>query len=116
MPLEPSSIDETFDRIAETVDLIEDGTFAPPTPQRLAEVVGSDQNTGGEKIAFATLHCRNCDGRFSCDSYREYMKNGAGTGRRFDLLKYLDDAYDDGELDDWIDGNIELDLEKLTSE
>ena len=62
------------------------------------------------------MHCRNCHCRYSRDSYREYMKNGAGTGRCFDLLKYLDDTYDDGELDDWIDGNIELDLEKLSSE
>ena len=36
--------------------------------------------------------------------------------RRFDLVKYLDTTVDDVELDDWIDGNIELDLEKLTAE
>jgi hypothetical protein len=116
MPLEPSSIEETFDRIARTVDLIEDGAFSPPTSERLGEVAGSDQNTGGERIVFATLHCRNCDGRFSCDSYREYMRNGGGTARRFDLLKYIDATRDDGELDDWIDGNIELDLDKLSEE
>lgn len=113
---DPAAIEATFNHIAHTVDLIEDGAFSPPAPERLAEIVGSDQNTGGQKIAFATLHCRNCDGRFSCDSYRQYMKNSDGTARRFDLLKYLDTTVDDGELDDWIDGNIELDLEKLAAE
>ena len=113
---DPASIEVTFDRIAHTVDQIEDGAFSPPPPERLAQIVGSDQNTGGQQIAFATLHCRNCDGRFSCDSYREYMKTGGGTARRFDLLRYLNEVVDDGELDDWIDGNIELDLEKLSAE
>ena len=116
MPSEPSSIDETFERIAGTVDMIEDGVFSPPTSEQLAQIAGADQNVGGARIAFATLHCRNCDGRFSCNSYREYIKNDGGTARRFDLLKYLDATYDDGELDDWIDGNIELDLEKLVAE
>jgi hypothetical protein len=113
---EPLSIAKTFDQIARTVDLIEDGTFSLPSAQALAAVAGSDQNSGGEKIAFATLHCRNCDGRFSCSSYREYMRISDGTGRRFDLLKYIDAASDDGELDEWIDGNIELDLEDVAVE
>jgi len=30
--------------------------------------------------------------------------------------QYLDATHDDGELDEWIDGNIELDLEKLAAE
>lgn len=113
IPAEPSSIAETFERIASTVDLIEDGTFSPRSPEELAAVAGADQNSGGERIAFATLHCRNCDGRFSCGSYREYMRSSNGTGRRFDLLRYIDAASDDGELDEWIDGNIELDLEDI---
>jgi hypothetical protein len=116
IPPEPSSIAETFDRIASTVDLIEDGTFSPRSPEELAAVAGADQNSGGERIAFATLHCRNCDGRFSCSSYREYMRSSDGTGRRFDLLRYIDAASDDGELDEWIDGNIELDLEDVGAE
>lgn len=116
IPPEPSSIAETFDRIARTVDLIEDGKFGPPSAEDLAAVAGADQNSGGERVAFATLHCRNCDGRFSCTSYREYMRSSHGSGRGFDLLKYLDAAADDGELDEWIDGNIELDLEDIGAE
>ncbi len=110
MPFEESSIDATFDEIARTVDRIEDGLFEPPSPQRLAQTDGPDVN------AFATLHCRNCDGRFSCESYRQYMHDSSKDGRRFDLLKYIGDSHDDGELDDWIDGNIELDLDRVTAE
>lgn len=116
IPPELASISETFDRIAHTVDLIEDGRFSAPSPQKLADVAGADQNSGGEQIAFATLHCRNCDGRFSCSSYREYMRNSAASGRRFDLLKYIDAISDDGELDEWIDGNIALDLGDLAAD
>lgn len=116
LPFETSSIEATFLKIAQTVDQIEDGEFSPPSAEKLASVAGEDQNTGGKKIAFATLHCRNCDGRFSCDSYRQYMRNAGSLGRRFELLKYIDSSHDDGELDDWIDGNIELDLEELFPE
>ena len=45
---DPASIEATFDRIAQTVDLIEDGVFSPPPPERLAQIVGADQNTGGQ--------------------------------------------------------------------
>lgn len=116
MPFETSALDETFEKIAKTVDAIEDGVFTPPPAERLSEGVGADENMGGRGVAFATLHCRNCDGRFSCDSYRAYMRKGGQLGRRFELLKYVDHVHDDDDLDDWIDGNIELDLERLFPE
>jgi hypothetical protein len=115
IPMEPSSLDETFESIARVVDQIEDGQFSPPSATRLAQVAGADENAGGDDVGFATLHCRNCDGRFSCKSYRDYMKNNKAR-RQFDLLKYIDNAHDDGSLDEWIDGNIELDLQRLSSE
>jgi hypothetical protein len=116
IPFEPHNLDDTFAEIARTVDLIEDGAFAPPPLDKLKESAGADENTGGRKVVFATLHCRNCDGRFSCDSYRQYMLDGGKIGRRFDFLKYIQASHDDGDLDDWIDGNIELDLDRLFPE
>jgi hypothetical protein len=110
---DPSSIKGTFEKISAVVDMIEDGQFEEPSAERLAQVAGNDENAGGEKVTFATLHCRNCDGRFSCNSYRDYMKGASKLGRRFDLLRYIDETHDDGDLDDWIDGNIELDLERI---
>lgn len=106
IPSDPSSLDEVFRAIAETVDRIEDGIFAPPPVSVLAEAHALDENIGGRKTAFATLHCRNCDGRFSCDSYREYARSTWKVGKRFDVLSYIDSAHDDDELDAWIDENL----------
>ena len=115
IPFTDSSLDGVFKKIAETVDKIEDGDFAPPAVKKLREVAGMDSGRAGPGLTFATLHCRNCDGRFSCDSYREYALNARPRGKQFDLRRYLDIAVDDGELDDWIDGNIELDTDRLMS-
>lgn len=103
---DPGSLDAIFQRIAETVDRIEDGEFAPPPASELASTRAVDENLGGRKTAFATLHCRNCDGRFSCDSYREYVRSNSKSGKRLDVLEYVDGAHDDGELDAWIDENL----------
>lgn len=116
IPVDSGSLEETFEKIARVVDQIEDGEFQSPPATRLAAVAGADENAGGRKVLFATLHCRNCDGRFSCRSYREYMKSGGKAGRGTDILRYIAKAHDDGELDEWIDGNIELDLERLSEE
>lgn len=112
IPISRSSIDDIFRDIADTVDRIEDGVFMPPTLDKLRAVVGKDANTQ-RPVTFATLHCRNCDGRFSCGSYRQYVLDGSGRGRHMDLVRYLDRVSDEGELNEWIDGNIELDLERL---
>ncbi len=113
VPFSPSSLKKVFERIAETVDNIEDGKFAPPPSTRLKETGAMER---GRAVPFATMHCRNCDGRFSCDSYREYMLSGGAKGRKFDVQKYLEAAIDDGEIDEWVDGNIELDLDRLFPE
>lgn len=114
--VDSNSLEATFEEIARTVDDIEDGKFHAPPPSRLGEVSGADENAGGRKVLFATLHCRNCDGRFSCGSYREYMKGGGKARRGSDVLKYIAKAHNDGELDEWIDGNIELDLERISAD
>lgn len=107
IPSEPDSLDAVFEKIAQTVDLIEDGEFAPPPPSKLAEAKGVDGTVGGRKAAFATLHCRNCDGRFSCDSYREYARSSSKQGKRLDVLEFVDRVHDDDDLDAWIDENLE---------
>lgn len=106
IPSEPASLDAVFLQIAETVDKIEDGVFAPPSAAELGASRALDENDGGRQIAFATLHCRNCDGRFSCDSYREYARKNWKHGKHFNVLSYLDTAHDDDELDAWIDENL----------
>jgi hypothetical protein len=113
IPMSRDSLQQIFDQIAETVDRIEDGEFCPASVEKLRDIGAHDASNGGRPIAFATLHCRNCDGRFSCDSYRQYMGGRRGPDRRFDLSRYLTEVQDDGDLDSWIDGNIELDLDRL---
>jgi hypothetical protein len=110
--VKPESLEKIFKKIAETVDRIEEGCFEPPSPARLRQRVGRD---AGREVTFATLHCRNCDGRFSCEPYRAHVQQ-AGGRQRFELGRYLDEVRDDGELEAWIDGNIELDLERLFPE
>lgn len=106
------SLDGVFKEIAATVDAIEDGVFSAQSVERLRS---TEAKAGDKPIAFATLHCRNCDGRFSCESYRQYVMSGSPRAR-FDMKRYLEEAHDDGDLDGWIDGNIELDLERLIPE
>jgi hypothetical protein len=113
IPFSRDSVELVFEQIADTVDKIEDGTFAPPPVERLRN---DEAKEGTRPILFATLHCRNCDGRFSCDSYREYVEGGGARGRAFDVKRYLEAAKDDGELEAWVDGNIELDLDRLFPE
>lgn len=112
LPLAPAAIDQTFAQIAQTVDRIEDGLFSPPPPATLAQAAGTDENAGGKGVTFATLHCRNCDGRFSCSSYRTYVVEGGKVGRRAFLPQYIGRPQDEQEVDDWVDENIEVDIER----
>jgi hypothetical protein len=75
----------TIEEFARTVDAIEDGVYSPPTVNRLnrREVRGQ---------TFATRVCTNCDVRFSCQSYREYVK----TSKSRDLPKFKDIYEDTG--------------------
>ena len=93
-------IDVTFDRphVADTiaafgavVDAIECGAFAPPPPTML-----STQRPGSRR-SFVRDVCHNCDGRFSCSSYRAYARN-ASTRRELDFTLY----YRETERDEWV--------------
>jgi PD-(D/E)XK nuclease superfamily len=67
----------------QVVDAIEDGAYSPPSIKRLREIeVG--------KRTFATRVCTNCDVRFSCTAYREYVK----TSRSRDLPRFKE-IYED---------------------
>jgi hypothetical protein len=78
-------VQETIQEFARTVDLIEDGKFAPPPVNRLKEIEVRN-------VTFATRVCRNCDARFSCRSYRDYVK----TSRSRDLPRFKDIYNDAG--------------------
>ena len=82
-------VDDVVREFGRTVDAIEDGVYSPPAPTRLRKIeVG--------KRTFATRVCRNCDVRFSCGSYRQYIK----TSRSRDLPRMREIYEDAGPEED----------------
>ena len=82
-------VDDVVREFGRTVDAIEDGVYSPPPTTTLRKIeVG--------KKTFATRVCRNCDVRFSCGSYRQYIK----TSRSRDLPRMRDIYEDAGPTED----------------
>ena len=100
IPLSKEKIDEKINNFAEVVDNIEDKKFIPAPIEKLDKiVVGTNQK-------FVTRVCRNCDARFSCDSYRKYSF-GKGERMRVNMKKYFDDFGTDADKEGWISSNLE---------
>jgi hypothetical protein len=98
------SVNETIDDFASVVDKIETREFKPPPADTLKKKVE------GSNVNFALRVCANCDGRFSCESYREYaLQTGIRTAQNF--KKYFEDYRDDAEQENFISSN--LDTEKI---
>lgn len=85
VPFDASKVSQAIKEFGEIVDAIEDKRFTPASVSKLKDKQGT-------KSAFATRVCRNCDARFSCDSYREYAtESGARTEFRFASLLAVDE-------------------------
>lgn len=82
-PFNTQHVEGVVREFGQIVDSIEDGDYAPPPVKRLKEVEVGRQT-------FATRVCANCDVRFSCGSYRRYLK----TSRSRDLPRFRD-IYED---------------------
>ncbi|MFI5457115.1 MAG: PD-(D/E)XK nuclease family protein [Isosphaerales bacterium] len=114
LPFDEKDVEHTVADFGRCVDDIEEGKFAPPPPEELSQPRGTRRRKdhGGlpstraeSEPTFAQIHCRNCDARFSCSSYRAYEKGearrsraarrGAGRGEEVDR-----------ELDAWIEENL----------
>ena len=82
---------------AAVVDAIEDGEFEPPNAARLMDKVYP-----GARWLFAVQVCRNCDARFSCDSYRQYARQTQPkSGGMAYFREYYDDYGPDDEREAW---------------
>jgi hypothetical protein len=92
IPSDARTVGETVHQFGAVVDQIEGGEFGPPPMQTL------QAPAPGGRLAFARDICRNCDARFSCGSYRAYIRANARPGQ-FDrqFSQYLDDYGDDDE-------------------
>jgi hypothetical protein len=65
IPTDERKVQNTVQQFGKVVDSIEEHRFSPPSLAGL-------QKRDGQRETFATRVCRNCDARFSCDSYRQY--------------------------------------------
>lgn len=100
IPFNPSQVEKTIKEFGAVVDEIEDGNFSPRPVNDLKERIKGDNQI------FATRVCRNCDARFSCDSYREYAM-GTNTKAVSAIKKYIDDLGNDVDVEDWKTVNLE---------
>jgi len=90
LPFDEDDVQRTIADFGRCVDAIEDGEFAPPPPEGLGQPRGTRRRKDhgavpGTRAAseptFAQIHCRNCDARLSCSSYRAYQKGEARRSR-----------------------------------
>ncbi len=95
MPFDADQVESTVNDFGAVVDRIEDGEFGPPDIEVLR------QHAPGTHVPFATHVCRNCDARFSCASYRQFMTSGRRTSDNQYRQYVLDDFGDDDERDEW---------------
>jgi hypothetical protein len=89
----PERVKQTIADFGAVVDDIEYGHFQPATPEEL-----DSPEYDGKK--FAVNVCRNCDARYSCDSYRRYVK-APGRKDSTKFGQYFDDLGDEDEREDW---------------
>lgn len=83
IPVDKDSTAEILNDFGNTVDKIEEQQFYPPPSEELK--IKKRRNK-----TFAQHVCDNCDGRFSCPSFKEYIiENGRSTGNSsVNIVKY----------------------------
>ena len=101
IPFNQENVEETIQEFGEIVDSIESRKFAPPSVKRLKSALP------GKKYTFAVQVCRNCDARFSCSAYRNYVRSSASKADSL-LKRYLNDFGSDLERENWRFSNLEV--------
>ncbi len=101
VPIEydPANKDRTLFEFGQVVDAIEDGRFAPPPPERLQETIPG----AWTHERFGTRVCRQCDARFSCDSYRRFARGARQVAERG--MTYFMDP--DPDQEEWRTAGLE---------
>ncbi|MDR6405890.1 MULTISPECIES: PD-(D/E)XK nuclease family protein [Chryseobacterium] len=95
IPFSQEKVESTITKFACVVDKIEKREFQPPSIDVLKE------RLSGTKQRFATRVCRNCDARFSCDSYREYAISSQSGG----FLEYISDLGNNEDVENFTNTN-----------
>ena len=99
IPFDTQHVQDTVHAFGSTVDRIEGGAYSPPPVRHLNKMEV-------RKETFAMRVCRNCDVRFSCRSFREYLK----TFKSRDLPRFkgiYDDVGPDPEREARMDAGLE---------
>jgi hypothetical protein len=97
IPFEQEGVERMVENFGTVVDRIEGKDFEPPPVERLREQFGSGRGT------FATKICRQCDARFSCESYRAFARERYSRG--FDFQRFFTEDRDEAEHEEWVLGN-----------
>lgn len=112
LPFDENEVARTIEDFGRCVDAIEDGEFAAPSPKMLGRSRGTRRRKGNvdalnsradRELTFAQIHCRSCDGRFSCASYVEHIRNEARPSAH---VAASSNGASDNELDEWIEANL----------
>lgn len=103
IPVQPHAVDAVVNAFGQVVDCIEERLFSSPS----VEVLMGPVHQGARRY-FGTDVCGNCDGRFSCDGYRQYAVRSQQNQRPETVVKYyLEDFGGDGERAEWLDANLQ---------
>ncbi|QDZ80157.1 PD-(D/E)XK nuclease family protein [Priestia megaterium] len=97
-------VESTITSFGEVVDSIENYEFTPPSVKRLTEKVRGNKT-------FVDYSCRNCDVRFSCSSYREYIFTSKGA--KGDFLSYYNDYGTGIEKMQVLEANLKEDMDEV---
>lgn len=92
-----AQIQDFLTEFGDTIDKIEERVFTP------ANVIKLRTKQHATNSDFGSLVCRNCDARYSCDSYREYIGSARGKVRTL-FGQYWDD--DEESAESWIIDNL----------
>lgn len=107
--VDEQNIEDTVNDFAEVVDKIENNVFEPAPEEKLNErIVGTNE-------LFVTRICRNCDARFSCKSYREYVSNSGMTAKS-GYSEYYNDFGTEGERSERLSTELNIGSIPVTEE
>lgn len=95
--VDEAQIQDFLTEFGDIIDKIEERVFEP------ANVIKLRTKQPGTNSDFGSLVCRNCDARYSCDSYREYIGSARGKVRTL-FGQYWDDEEETAES--WIIDNL----------
>lgn len=102
IPVDKHKVKATIDDFASIVDKIEGNCFEPASMETLKSRIP------GANSIFAVNVCRNCDARFSCESYRTYAQQ-SGARSQGAYKKYFIDFGPEFQQQEFISANLNVD-------